>query len=142
MTRHEAVEEGEKTHTELVLAARQGGQREAAFAPGGPAACLLEGGSGMEQMGHVGGCRAQGEGEHTDEPADVRADAMRVSQREDTILPGPMLRRYSEKRGNFSATMADSLRPKDSYHGLTLSLRTGLFPALSTPANPTLHSVS
>lgn len=48
MTRHEAVEEEEKTHTELVSAGRQGGgQHEAAFAHGagggggGPAPCLL-----------------------------------------------------------------------------------------------------
>lgn len=44
MTRHEAVEEEEKTHTELVSAGRQGGQHEAAFAhgvEGEPAPCLL-----------------------------------------------------------------------------------------------------
>lgn len=51
MTRYEAVEEGEKTHTELVLAGRQGAQREAASARGGPAACLL--GLWDGAMGHV-----------------------------------------------------------------------------------------
>lgn len=62
MTRHEAVEEGEKTHTELVLAARQAGQREAAFARGDLRhACW---GSGMEQMGHVGVAEHKGGGAH------------------------------------------------------------------------------
>lgn len=53
MTRYEAVEEGEKTHTELVLAGRQGAQRKAASAHGGPAACLL--GLWDGAMGHVVG---------------------------------------------------------------------------------------
>lgn len=78
MTRHEAVEEGEKTHTELVLAARQAGQREAAFARGDLRhACW---GSGMEQMGHVGVAEHKGGGTQMSQ-RDVRADAMRVSQR-------------------------------------------------------------
>lgn len=43
---------------------------------------------------------------------DVRADAMRVSRRR---------KQYSQTlawsyAGNFSATVADSLRPKDSHH--------------------------
>lgn len=72
MTRHEAVEEGEKTHTELVLAGRRGGgQREAASACGGPAACLLGLWDGAN--GPRGRRRAEGEGQHTDEPADVRS---------------------------------------------------------------------
>lgn len=55
MTRHEAVEEGEKTHTELVLAARQGGAARGSLCSWGT--CGMPawggGGSGMEQMGHV-----------------------------------------------------------------------------------------
>ena len=72
MTRHEAVEEGEKTHTELVLAARQGGgsARQPLLVGDLRHACLgggLWGGADGPRVG--GGGRAQGEGGHTDELA-------------------------------------------------------------------------
>lgn len=53
MTIHEAVEEGEKTHTELVLAARQG---VSVRQPLLTETCSMPAGAiGMEQMGHVVG---------------------------------------------------------------------------------------
>lgn len=72
MTRHEAVEEGEKTHTELVLAARQGGAARGSLCSWGTCGMpawggLWDGADGPRVGG--GGCRAQGEGEHTDELA-------------------------------------------------------------------------
>lgn len=111
MTRHEAVEEEEKTHTELVSAGRQGGgQHEAAFAHGagggGRGTCAVPaGGSGMEQRGHVVGAEQEGRGSTRKSQPDGRtdgrtsgADAMRVSQRdkgwpgrEGAMLPGPCL---------------------------------------------------
>lgn len=68
MTRHEAVEEGEKTHIELVLAARQGGSARQPLLVG---TCgMPAGGLWDEQMGHVGGgAEHKVRGAHTDEPA-------------------------------------------------------------------------
>lgn len=90
MTRHEAVEEGEKTHTELVLAARQGAAR-GSLCLWGPAACLLGvlGWSRWATWG--GGCRAQGEGEHTDEPAGRQSRRHAGEPEEETVLPDPCL---------------------------------------------------
>lgn len=107
MTRYEAVEEGEKTHTELVLAGRQGGaQREAASARGGPAACLP--GLWDGAMGHVVGAEQKVRDSTQRRQRDVRSrrhagepEGEKVAQmggnNAPRPLPVPVLRGYPEE---------------------------------------------
>lgn len=90
MTRHEAVEEGEKTHTELVLAGRRGwgdSVRQPLLVGDLQHACR---GSGMEQMGHMVGAEQKVRGSTQTSQRTSGADAMRVSQRGGNNAPRPL----------------------------------------------------